>query len=308
MSNPTSNFNWQMPTATDLVTDLPADFEVFGQAVDTSMADLKGGTSGQVLSKNSNADMDFVWVTSDDANAIQNTIVDAKGDLIGATAADTPARLAVGTNGQVLTADSTAATGLAWATPTVYMTNPLTTTGDTIYSSSGTTPARLGIGSSGQVLTVSGGVPTWATPAAGGNVGCSIYKSGNVTISDSSETLMTFNSEAWDTDGFHSTTTNTGRITIPTGKGGKYLVVIREYIQSNSSGQRLTRLQKNGSVDWTFTNPPVSGGVTVLTLSLIMSLVATDYISYNVLQTSGGSLDYIGGTEGSNFQVTYLGA
>jgi hypothetical protein len=55
------------------------------------------------------------WVGFDDSNAIQNTIVDAKGDLIGATAADTPARLAVGTNGQVLTADSTAATGLKWA-------------------------------------------------------------------------------------------------------------------------------------------------------------------------------------------------
>ena len=55
------------------------------------------------------------WVGFDDSNAIQNTIVDAKGDLIAATAADTPARLAVGTNGQVLTADSTAATGLAWA-------------------------------------------------------------------------------------------------------------------------------------------------------------------------------------------------
>jgi len=117
MTNPTSNFGWQMPTSTDLVTDLPADFEVFGQAVDTSLADLKGGTSGQVLSKNSNTDMDFVWVTSDDANAIQNTIVDAKGDLISATAADTPARLAVGTNGQVLTADSTASTGIKWATP-----------------------------------------------------------------------------------------------------------------------------------------------------------------------------------------------
>lgn len=60
--------------------------------------------------------MDFTWVTSDDANAIQNAIVDAKGDLITATAADTPARLAVGTNGQLLTADSTAATGLAWTT------------------------------------------------------------------------------------------------------------------------------------------------------------------------------------------------
>ena len=49
--------------------------------------------------------------------AIAKAIVDAKGDLIGATAADTPARLAVGTNGQVLTADSTASTGLKWATP-----------------------------------------------------------------------------------------------------------------------------------------------------------------------------------------------
>ena len=117
MANPTTNFGWVMPTSTDLVTDLPADFAVFGQAVDTSMAELKGGTTGQVLSKTSNTDMDFTWIAQDDSNAIQNAIVDAKGDLIGATAADTPARLAVGTNGQVLTADSAEATGLKWATP-----------------------------------------------------------------------------------------------------------------------------------------------------------------------------------------------
>ena len=113
MSNPTSNFGWQMPTSTDLVTDLPADFEVFGQAVDTSLADLKGGTTGQLLSKASNTDMDFTWTSS---SGISATIVDAKGDLIAATAADTVSRLAVGTNGQLLTADSTAATGLAWTT------------------------------------------------------------------------------------------------------------------------------------------------------------------------------------------------
>jgi len=57
------------------------------------------------------------WVSLDDPNAIQNSIVDAKGDIIAATADNTPSRLAVGTNGQVLTADSTAATGLKWATP-----------------------------------------------------------------------------------------------------------------------------------------------------------------------------------------------
>jgi hypothetical protein len=114
MANPTSAFGWQMPTSTDLVTDLPADFETFGQAVDTSLADLKGGTSGQVLSKNSNTDMDFVWVTSDDANAIQNTIMDAKGDLIAASAADTPARLAVGTSNTFLRPNSSASTGLEW--------------------------------------------------------------------------------------------------------------------------------------------------------------------------------------------------
>jgi hypothetical protein len=47
--------------------------------------------------------------------AVAKSIVDAKGDLIAATAADTVARLAVGTNGQVLTADSAEATGMKWA-------------------------------------------------------------------------------------------------------------------------------------------------------------------------------------------------
>jgi hypothetical protein len=104
-----------MPTATDLVTDLPADFEVFGQAVATSMQDLLGGTTGQVLAKASNTNMDFSWVTTDDANAIQNSIVDAKGDIVAASANDTPARLAVGSNNYFLRANSAAATGLEWA-------------------------------------------------------------------------------------------------------------------------------------------------------------------------------------------------
>lgn len=62
-----------MPTASDLVTDLPADFEVFGQAVATSMADLLGGTTGQILSKTSNTDMDFTWTTPSAADITEVT-------------------------------------------------------------------------------------------------------------------------------------------------------------------------------------------------------------------------------------------
>lgn len=54
-----------MPTATDLVTDLPADFAVFGQAVATSMQYLLGGTTGQILSKTSATDMAFTWIAND---------------------------------------------------------------------------------------------------------------------------------------------------------------------------------------------------------------------------------------------------
>jgi hypothetical protein len=143
MANPTTNFGWVMPASTSLVTNLPADFNTFGQAVDTSMAELKGVTTGQVLSKTSNTDMDFTWVAQDDSNAIQNAIVDAKGDLIAATAADTPARLAVGTNGYVLTADSAAATGMKWAAAsagslTLLQTLSCTTSSTTSSSIAGT--------------------------------------------------------------------------------------------------------------------------------------------------------------------------
>lgn len=113
----TTNFNWETPDDTDLVKDGASAIRTLGSSIDTSFVDLKGGTTGQVLSKASGTDLDFTWVAQDDSNAIQNAIVDAKGDLIAATAADTPARLAVGTNGQFLTADSTAATGLTWTTP-----------------------------------------------------------------------------------------------------------------------------------------------------------------------------------------------
>jgi hypothetical protein len=117
MATTTTNFGWDIPQSTDLVKDGATAIAALGQDIDTALVDLKGGTTGQVLAKASGTDLDFSWVAQDDSNAIQNAIVDAKGDLIAATAADTPARLAVGTNGHVLTADSAEATGIKWAAP-----------------------------------------------------------------------------------------------------------------------------------------------------------------------------------------------
>ena len=131
-----------MPTATDLVTDLPADFAVFGQGVDTTMADLKGGTSGQILSKATNTDMDFIWTTAN------------PGDITGVTA------------GTGITGGGTSGT----VTVTNDMATTITTNGDLIYGTGSGTYTRRAIGSTGNVLTVAGGVPTWAAPAGGGKV------------------------------------------------------------------------------------------------------------------------------------------
>lgn len=138
----TSNFGWTTPADTDLVKDGAAAIRTLGNGVDASFIDLKGGTTGQVLSKATNTDLDFTWINPDPL-----TILDAKGDLITATAADTPARLAVGANGKVLTADSTAATGLAWgdALPAWTTFNPAVKQSVTVTSSNlGTRYIKVG--------------------------------------------------------------------------------------------------------------------------------------------------------------------
>ena len=170
-----------MPTPTDLVTDLPADFEVFGQAVDSSMADLKGGTTGQILSKATNTDMDFVWTS---ANPGDITGVTATSPLTGGgTSGDVTVGIQASSttqSGAVQLEDSTSSTSTTKAaTPNSVKSaydlanaaiakSTLTTAGDTLYRNA-TVPARLGIGTAGQVLTVNSGAtaPEWATPSGG---------------------------------------------------------------------------------------------------------------------------------------------
>ena len=173
-----------MPTASDLVTDLPADFETFGQAVATSMADLLGGTTGQILSKASNTDMDFTWVTNDvgDITAVNTTAPLAGGGTSGALTLSIAAAT-TSVAGAVQLSDSTSTTSsVLAATPTAVKSaydladgaiakSTVTTAGDVIYRNA-TVPTRLGIGTAGQVLTVNSGAtaPEWATPSSGGGM------------------------------------------------------------------------------------------------------------------------------------------
>ena len=75
------------------------------------------GTNGQALVANSGATTGLNWATPTDTTKVPLSTVTAKGDLIAATASGAVSNLAVGTNGQVLTAASGQTTGLQWATP-----------------------------------------------------------------------------------------------------------------------------------------------------------------------------------------------
>lgn len=96
----TTNFGWETPDDTDLVKDGAAAIRTALGGVDTSFVDLKGGTTGQVLAKASNTDLDFVW--SADAAGMTNPMT-TTGDTIYSSSGSTPARLGIGSTGQVLT-------------------------------------------------------------------------------------------------------------------------------------------------------------------------------------------------------------
>jgi hypothetical protein len=232
VANPTTNYGFVLPTPTDLVTDLPADFDVALQGVDTRLKALQPGT----------------------------------------------------------------------------------TLGDLAYSSAtANTNTRLAIGTSGQVLTVAAGVPSWATPSGSAVVGCMLRKSADQTISTSTFTAVTFNTEVFDTDSFHDNSTNTSRITIPAGKGGKYVVYAGLEYLANPNNSRRINVVKNGiavgpGIAYQFTGG-FSGAPSTISFTGMAEFTAGEYVEAFAWQDSGGNVDVNGDTAGGCwFGVQYLGA
>jgi hypothetical protein len=71
----TPNYGWVTPAPTDFVTDLPADFETFADAVDADLGGLLGGTTGQILTKDSNDDHDFSWQSPAGAGKVLQVVM-----------------------------------------------------------------------------------------------------------------------------------------------------------------------------------------------------------------------------------------
>jgi hypothetical protein len=194
---------------------------------------------------------------------------------------------------------------------TVTVTNDMATTitasGDIVVGTGSGTYDNLPIGTTGQILTADTTVSPykvkWAT-AAGGFSGVAL-QGNNPSISAATRTVLAWDTETFDTDGFHSNVTNNSRITIPSGKAGKYYISHGAYWNSGTT-RTIVRILKNGTsqrdMQWFGNGTSEFGSI----IFAYLDLAVNDYIEIDVYNTSGTLTYNTSGTCG--FNAIYLGA
>ena len=219
----------------------------------------------------------------------------------------------------------TAGTGITGGgtSGTVTITNDMATTitaaGDIVVGTGSGTYDNLPIGTTAQVLTADTTVSPykvkWATPASGSTfVGCYIYDTNAQNCVAGTRTILTADSELYDTDGFHSTSSNTSRITIPAGKAGKYLLSgagFFSYFSGTASCTQKLAIMKNGSLFFTFPSfaEPIAGGSSAGQIaSIVVDAIVTDYFELAAQQASANTQPFQLISGSGFFSASYLGA
>jgi len=188
--------------------------------------------------------------------------------------------------------------------------SPLTTKGD-LYTFD-TADARLGVGANGTVLTADSAEATglkWVAPSGGGVTFSGVLLTNTTfqSIANNTATAITWSAEDYDTDSYHSTVTNTSRITIPAGKAGYFTVGGFFQINTQTTGRRSVTIRKNGTTvkqwDWTPSSIEPTVG-----FSTPMNLAEADYVELFFLQTQGVSINVYPYDEYGAFYANYLGA
>jgi hypothetical protein len=149
----------------------------------------------------------------------------------------------------------------------------------------------------------------WATPASGVTfAGCSLTGN-NPSISTSTNTAISWTSELYDTDSYHSTVTNTSRITIPSGKAGKYLFTYAATWEGTNTAfsNRVLPFKNGTQVKQAQFKYQVDNEVTV-PFSIVLDLAVADYVEFFVWQNYGSARTLYTDSSYGFLQVSYLGA
>lgn len=140
---------------------------------------------------------------------------------------------------------------------------------------------------------------------------CRAYHNVNVSMANSAETVVSLNSERWDTDAMHSTVTNNNRIMVNT--SGLYLVTFNFKFAASATGERMGRIRWTSGVstivigeEWD--NSPSGGQPMATAIATVYKAAVADYFDTSVFQTSGGALNLLSDNNNSpELTATWIG-